>query len=103
MKKNSTPLSDGEILKKILSIVETHFNSPPPSKMCVYDNKALMTLLNIKEKYIKGLRDNGYLGYSRCGDKYWYSQADVDLFLKRFHYKAFAIQMNCPQCKKGPS
>ncbi len=33
------------------------------------------------------LRDKGYIGYSACGDKYWYSQADVDLFLlSRFHY-----------------
>ena len=24
------------------------------------------------------------------GDKYWYTQADVDRFLRRFHYEAFA-------------
>ena len=39
-----------------------------------------MELLNIKYKYLMMLRDKGYIGYSRCGDKYWYSQADVDLF-----------------------
>ncbi len=49
-----------------------------------------MELLNIRHKYLKMLRDKGFLGYSRCGDKYWYSQADVDLFLSRFHYEAFA-------------
>ncbi len=93
MKKHSTPLTDGEILKKILSIVETHFKSPPrQSRIQVYDNKSLMTLLNIKEKYLKRLRDNGVLGYSRCRDKYWYSQADVDLFLSHFHYTAFALE-----------
>ncbi len=91
MKKDPTTLSDGEMLKKILALVETYMKSPPsPTPEKVYDNKALMTLLNIKDKYLKRLRDNGYLGYSRCGDKYWYSQSDVDLFLSRFHYKAFA-------------
>ena len=56
----------------------------------LYDNKSLMEMLHIKEKYLKKLRDNGYIGYSRSGDKYWYSQKDVDDFLKRFHYDAFA-------------
>ena len=53
-----------------------------------------MELLNIRHKYLKMLRDKGFLGYSRCGDKYWYSQADVDLFLSRFHYEAFATPSN---------
>lgn len=97
MKKQSTPLTDGEMLKRILTIVETHFKSPArQTKICVYDNKSLMALLNIKEKYLKRLRDNGLLGYSRYGDKYWYSQADVDLFLSRFHYTAFALEDGLP-------
>lgn len=56
----------------------------------IYDNKAVMALLGIKDKLLKRLRDNGYLGYSRHGDKYWYTQEDVDTFLRRCHYKAFA-------------
>ena len=97
MKTKSTPLNEGEMLKKILSLVETHFKPPPlQSKMRVYDNKALMALLNIKDKYLKRLRDNGYIGYSRCGDKYWYSQSDVDQFLSRFHYKAFVSPDEMP-------
>ena len=39
-----------------------------------------MALLNIKDKYLKKLRDNGYLGYSREGDKYWYTQEDIYRF-----------------------
>ncbi|MDE6523752.1 MAG: helix-turn-helix domain-containing protein [Muribaculaceae bacterium] len=97
MKKQSTPLTDGEMLKRILSIVETHFKSPPrQSKTYVYDNKSLMALLNIKDKYLKKLRDNGYLGYSREGDKYWYTQEDVDRFLSRFHYIPFASNKDLP-------
>ena len=69
---NVEKLCDRELLEKILSIVERQEK------------------LHIKEKYLKKLRDNGYLGYSREGDKYWYTQADVDRFLRRFHYEAFA-------------
>ena len=74
--KVKAEISEREILQKILSIV--------------YDNKSLMALLNIKDKYLKKLRDYGYIGYSREGDKYWYTQEDVSRFLKRFHYAPFS-------------
>lgn len=86
-------LCERELLEKILGIVEKQLQLPPLYKAggcCLYDNKSLMEKLHIKEKYLKKLRDNGYLGYSREGDKYWYTQADVDRFLRRFHYEAFA-------------
>ena len=75
---NVEKLCDRELLEKILSIVERQEKLPPPAHEGghrLYDNK---------------LRDNGYLGYSREGDKYWYTQEDVDRFLRRFHYEAFA-------------
>ena len=70
-------LCDRELLEKILSIVERQEKLPPP----VHEGG---------HRLLKKLRDNGYLGYSREGDKYWYTQEDVDRFLRRFHYEAFA-------------
>ena len=90
--------SDRDILNKILSIIESRGKNVTkniPSQK-VYGNKGLMELLNIKYKYLMMLRDKGYIGYSRCGDKYWYSQADVDLFLSRFHYDAFSTSSELP-------
>ena len=77
---NVEKLCDRELLEKILSMMEK---------------------LNIKDKYLKKLRDNGYLGYSREGDKYWYTQEDVDRFLRRFHYEAFAIGDELPKQEGG--
>lgn len=80
---NVEKLCDRELLEKILSIVERQEKLPPPiqeSGHCLYDNKSLTEKLHIKEKYLKKLRTNGYLGYSREGDKHWYTQADVDHF-----------------------
>lgn len=57
----------------------------------LYDNKSLMTLLGVKDRYLKRLRDNDLLGYSRHGDKYWYTQADIDRFLARCHFAPFGI------------
>ena len=98
---NVKNLCDRELLEKILSIVEEKVKSPvssqPADSHCLYDNKSLMEKLHIKEKYLKKLRDNGYLGYSREGDKYWYTQADVDRFLRRFHYEDFASDIVHPE------
>lgn len=100
MDSNPKELNDRELLTRILSILEGKHkcNScyEKESELRVYDNKSIMALLNIKDKYLKKLRDNGYLGYSREGDKYWYTQEDVDKFLKRFHFKDFARSNNLP-------
>ncbi len=55
----------------------------------IYDNNSLTVLLGITEEDLKHLRDNDLLGYSRYGDKYWYTQVDVDRFLSRCHYTPF--------------
>lgn len=62
----------------------------------VYGNKELMKHLNIGDKLLKKLRDEGLIGYSHLGDKYWYTQADVDKFLLRFHYKDFSSLSSLP-------
>ena len=70
---NVETLCDRELLEKILSIVERQEKLPSPAHEGgnrLYDNKSLMEKLNIKEKYLKKLRDNGYLGYSREGEKF---------------------------------
>ena len=72
--KNVESLCERELLEKILHTVEEQEKALAQHQMPqnhLYDNKALMAKLGIKEKYLKKLRDNGYLGYSRQGDKYW--------------------------------
>ena len=79
--------SDREILEEILMILKNMKASPvvvQPS-MKVYNNKEVMELLGVKDKYLKKLRDNGYLGFS---------QKDVDCFLHSFHYEPFNSNIN---------
>ena len=105
MKTKISDFSEKELLEKILSILTGKNDSPVSAKqLCtrqLYSNKELMDLLQVKDRYLKKLRDNGYLGYSREGDKYWYSQKDVDDFLNRFHYDAFATNPLCPIWEGG--
>ena len=96
MKSEKSDLSEKELLEKILSKLEQQ-----PNKKLLYSNKEMMDMLGVKDKFMKKLRDNGYIGYSRMGDKYWYTQEDLDKFLHRFHYEAFATNPNLPRQEGG--
>ena len=102
-KTNVSALGERELLERILSKIERQERMSKADTLAqsnvVYDNKSLMLLLGIKDKYLKKLRDNGYLGYSREGDKYWYTQEDVNRFLHRFHCEDFAAANNLPEQK----
>ena len=87
----NNPQHDTQLHAMLLYLIERveALSSPAEYDPRIYDNKALMTLLGVKDRYLKRLRDNGLLGYSHYGDKYWYTQADVDRFLSQCHYAPF--------------
>lgn len=104
MKTNQNNYSEKELLEKILSLLTQQVDSSTKKLSCtrqLYSNKEVMDMLGVKDKYMKKLRDNGYIGYSREGDKYWYTQEDINNFLRRFHYAAFATNPNLPEPKGG--
>jgi len=101
-RNNKEDLCEKEMLQRILQIVEGTERQGlhnPLGKKGIYDNQSLKELLNVSDAYLRKLRDNGYLGFSRHGDKYWYTQEDVDLFINRFHYEAFATSDILPEQK----
>lgn len=87
----NNPQHDTQLHAMLLYLIEKveTLSSPQEEANRIYDNKALMAHLGIKDRYLKRLRDNGLLGYSRHGDKYWYTQADVDRFLSQCHCAPF--------------
>lgn len=88
-----------EMFKRILQLLEgsqkrsTSGSNGTPNECRIYTNKELMKILGVESRYLKNLRDNGYLSYSRHGDKYWYTQADVDRFLARCHFDPFGQRL----------
>ena len=50
-----------------------------------YTNKEMMKMLDCTEKTLRKYRNDGWLGYSRVGDKYYYTVDDICLFLKHTH------------------
>ena len=58
----------------------------------LYTNKSLKELLGVGDKLIKQYRDNGLLSFTQVGDKFWYSQTDIDQFLAVSHNEAWNIK-----------
>ena len=57
----------------------------------LYTNKSLKELLGVGDKLIKQYRDNGLLSFTQVGDKFWYSQTDIDKFLAVSHNEAWNV------------
>lgn len=57
----------------------------------IYTNKEIKNLLGVQDKLLKKYRDNGLLSYRQVGDKYWYTQADIDQFLASNYFAAFNV------------
>lgn len=66
-------------LKELAREVKTLRELVKPLK--VLSNKDVKTMLNIQDRLLKKYRDDGMLGYSQVGDKYWYTRDDIDNFL----------------------
>ena len=56
----------------------------------IYTNSEIRELLGVQDKLIRKYRDEGKLGFQKEGDKFWYTQEDIDQFLSHNHYEAYA-------------
>lgn len=61
----------------------------------IYTNKQLMECLGIGDKLIKKYRDDGILSFHKIGDKFWYTEEDVQEFLAQGYVKGYAINQDC--------
>ena len=66
-------------LKELVWEIKTLRELVKPLK--ILSNKEVKEILNIQDRLLKKYRDAGMLGYSQVGDKYWYTQQDIDNFL----------------------
>ena len=74
-----------------LDTIETCLDSVSgPCEIKVYNKKEIYSVLGVNEKRLKRYRYDGKLPYTRVGDRYWYTQDDIDEFMAKHHRKAFA-------------
>lgn len=55
------------------------------ARLVVYSSRQVCEMLGISDKLLARYRYDGLLTYSRVGDKYWYTQQDIDVFMKMTH------------------
>ena len=74
-----------------LDTIETCLDSVSgPCEIKVYNKKEIYSVLGVNEKRLKRYRYDGKLSYTRVGDRYWYTQDDIDEFMAKHHRKPFA-------------
>ena len=56
----------------------------------IFSNADILEMLQIKTSTLRKYRGEGYLGYSKVGDKYFYTVDDVNRFLEKSHNEPFA-------------
>lgn len=77
-----------DFIKQILNEVEQEWQTKKRFKL--YSTIELCELLNVNRQTLTKYRTEGLIGYSRQGDKFWYSQQDLDDFIKRSHNDPFS-------------
>lgn len=60
-----------------------------PSRM-VYTNNDIVKMFGVSARTVSRWRNEGLLGFTHVGDKYFYLEDDITQFLSRNHEAAFA-------------
>ena len=48
----------------------------------IYNNKDMKAILGISDKLLMKYRNDGLLSFSQVGEKFWYTQKDLEEFIK---------------------
>ena len=91
-RRNEVMLIDPGLLESLINRIielDSCCNSSKWST-AIYSNKQVQELLHINDKLIRKYREQGLIGYTKVGDKYWYTRKDVESFLRNSHHQAFA-------------
>ena len=56
----------------------------------IYNNKEMKAILGVSDKLLMKYRNDGLLAYSQVGDKFWYTQQDLDDFIAHNAQVAYA-------------
>lgn len=55
----------------------------------LFNNKTLMEYLGVNHRLLAKYRNDGMLGFTQIGEKFFYTQDDVEKLLRSNYYEAF--------------
>ena len=56
----------------------------------VYDTADILKILKISRRTLANYRTNGSLAFRKCNGRIFFTQDDLDAFLKKNHFKSFS-------------
>lgn len=56
-----------------------------------YTNQEIMEMLDVDPKTLRNYRNEGLLGFTQQGSKYYYSAEDIQAFMKNGYHEAYNI------------
>lgn len=93
----SYELIDNEKLNQLIISIEVLSSKvkelsekPKVTEKKIYTNHEIRDLLGVQDKLIRKYRDDGKLAFHKEGDKFWYTQEDIDQFLSHNYNEAYA-------------
>ncbi len=102
-----TPEQYQKLLEKI---EEINLRLQPSSKSIrdlIIDNDDFISTMKIASRTAQRWRDEGKISFSQVGAKIYYTQADIEMFLKKHYNNAFAsksnARLNNRSMKRSPS
>ena len=82
---------DNDAINDLIAALDNGINEIRNISECkdltIHTNNEICDVLGIKEKLLR--KYNGLLSYSKCGDKYWYTQTDIEEFMTNNKREAF--------------
>ena len=94
-KQHQITMNNDDIKQLMISICNLHKKldeiKESRSKPKIYTNEDIRKILKVEDKLIRAYREEGSLPYHRSGNKYWYTNDDIEQFLANTHYN------NCPR------
>ena len=81
-----------EELKAIVGSLKEMVDRVEFSTKLLYTNSEVQKMLGVCPNTLKSYRDNGLIGYSHIGDKFFYSTTDIMEFMDKNHHVAFRYE-----------
>lgn len=83
-------LTESQLISFAKIVIKEYESSAPSTKpQFLFNNKTLQRYLGVNHRLLAKYRNDGYLGYSQVGEKFFYTQEDVEKFLQSNYYAAY--------------
>jgi hypothetical protein len=75
-----------ELITRLDSLSKQLSSKQKDPKEVIFDSQEVMHILNLSKSKLQSMRDNGQIGFSQVGGKFYYRQHDINEMIEK-NYK----------------